>query len=301
MEPAFRSGFVALIGRPNVGKSTLLNALLGEKVAITADKPQTTRNQIRGILTTETYQAVLLDTPGIHLPKTELHKRIVGYAHRSIEEADLIFFLSEPLPKGREINRGDLAIMERLEGMQEKVFLLLNKIDESAPERIMHSLGAFNEAYHFSESFPISALKGKGLEGLSKAMINRLPEGPAYFDAESYTDQPERQLAAELVREQIHRRLRQEIPYGAAVVVEKFAEEAELVKLWCTIYVERESHKKIILGKKGQMIKTIGTHARTRIERLLGTKVFLDLHVKVAPGWVNDPSRLAQFGYHPDR
>lgn len=301
MDSPFRSGFVALIGRPNVGKSTLLNALLGEKVAITADKPQTTRNQIRGILTTETYQAVLLDTPGIHLPKTELHKRIVGYAHRSIEEADLVFFLSEPLTKGREVGQGDRAIMERLQGMEDKCFLLLNKIDESQPERIMHSLAAFNDLFPFAESFPISALKRKGLEGLTQAMVGRLPEGPAYFDGDSPTDQPERQLAAELVREQLHRRLRQEIPYGVAVEVEKFSEEKELVKLWCTIHVERESHKKIILGKKGQMIKTIGTAARGRIEHLLGTKVFLDLHVKVSPGWVNDPSKLAQFGYHPDQ
>ncbi|MDT8446046.1 MAG: GTPase Era [bacterium] len=300
MVPPFRSGFVALIGRPNVGKSTLLNALLGQKISITADKPQTTRNMIRGVLSTEQFQAVLLDTPGIHLPKNELHKRIVGYAHKSITEADLIFFLTEPLKGRLEIGAGDRAILERLKGMEEKCFLLVNKIDQTKDVELIRTLELYNQLFDFAETFPISALKKKGLQRLSDQMVRRLPEGPAYFDPETVTDQPERVLCAELVREQVHRRLYQEVPFGVAVQIEKFQEEADMVRLWATIYVERDAHKKILIGKQGSMMKQIGTAARLRIETLLGSKVYLDLHVKVAKGWVNDPNRLAQFGYHPE-
>ena len=297
MDQDFKAGMVALIGRPNVGKSTLLNALLGQKIAITSHKPQTTRNRILGVLSEPGFQAVLLDTPGIHAPKNELHRRIVGYAHQSIEEADLVMYLAEPLNLARGISPEDKAILERLAGLEERVFLVLNKVDEHEPETVLKSLAEFNQAYHFKESFPVSALKKWGLEAILGLFGRVLPVSEPLFDPEEVTDQPERVLAAEFVREQLHRQLHQEIPYGVAVVVERFKEEKDRVKIWAVIHTEKESHKKIIIGKGGLMLKQIGTGARKQIENLLGTKVYLDLHVKVSQGWVEDPTRLTQFGY----
>ena len=300
MDQNFKAGFVSLIGRPNVGKSTLLNQLLGQRISITADKPQTTRNQIRGILTKEDFQAVLVDTPGIHLPTNELHKRIVNYAHKSIADADLLFFLTEPLAEGKAMHKSDLMILERLENLGQKTFLLLNKIDLYTPPQVMDSIEKFNKVFQFAETFGLSALSGKGVERLEKSMVSYLPTSAPFFEADMITDTPEKVICAEFVREQIHRRLYQEVPFGVAVVIERFKEEGNVVKMWATIFVEREGHKKILIGTGGAMLKTIGTSARRRIETLLGTKVFLDLHVKTAKGWVDNPSKLAEFGYSED-
>jgi len=297
MEANFRAGFVALVGRPNVGKSTLLNSLLGQKISITADKPQTTRNQIRGILTEDRFQAILVDTPGIHLPKNELHKRIVGYAHKSISESDLVFYLCEPLLLHQDPSNGDKAIVERLAGLEKKAYLLLNKIDLYSPAEVMRSLEVYNQLFPFAETFAISAQTKRGLEGLTELLAKALPVSPPLFELDQVTDLPEKVLCGEFIREQIHRRLHQEVPFGVAVVVDKFQEEGVRVKIWATVFVERESHKKILIGKAGEMLKTIGTGARRRIETLVGSKVFLDLHVKVAQGWVDNRSRLAEFGY----
>jgi len=297
LPPDFKAGFVSLIGRPNVGKSTLLNELLGQKISITADKPQTTRNQIRGILTRPLFQAVLVDTPGIHMPQNELHKRIVNYALGSIKDSDLIFFITEPLAGGKKISKGDLTILERLEGLEKKTCLLLNKVDLYTAPQVMASIEEYNKAFSFTETFGLSALFGKGVERLESICTTYLPVSPPLYDEDTVTDTPEKVICAEFVREQIHRRLYQEVPFGVAVVVEKFVEEDKRVCIWATIFVERDAHKKILIGKGGLMLKSLGTSARQRIQTLLGTKVRLDLHVKTAKGWVDNPAKLAEFGY----
>jgi GTPase len=294
----FRSGFISLVGRPNVGKSTLLNKLVGQQISITADKPQTTRNNIRGIITRKEYQAVLLDTPGIHLPRNELHKRIVAYATRSIQETDLIFFITEPLSATRNtIHEGDKAILEHLKSRAEHTILVINKIDQSKPESIMETIAGFNQVLPFLETVPVSALKGKGVDVLNGFFPKYLPKGIPYFEEEQVTDTPERVIAGEFIREQIMRHCFQEIPYGVAVVVDAFKEGKDKITIYATIYVERESHKRIIIGKQGAMLKKIGQLSRLKIERLLGAHLFLSLHVKISKNWVNNPGKLSEFGY----
>jgi len=297
LDSDFKAGFISLIGRPNVGKSTLLNQLLGQKISITADKPQTTRNQIRGVLTRPNFQAVLVDTPGIHMPQNELHKRIVNYALGSIKDSDLIFFITEPLDGKKPVSKADLTILERLAGHEKKTCLLLNKVDLYTPAQVMQSIEKFNKAYGFAETFGLSALHGRGVERLESICTTYLPVSEPLYDEETLTDTPEKVICAEFVREQIHRRLYQEVPFGVAVVVEKFTEEEKRVHIWATIFVEREAHKKIIIGKSASMLKGLGTSARHRIESLLGSKVRLELHVKTSKGWVDNPAKLAEFGY----
>ncbi len=297
-EKNFRTGFIALVGRPNVGKSTLLNKLVGQQISITADKPQTTRNNIRGILSESSYQAVLLDTPGIHLPRNELHKRIVGYATRSIQETDLIFFITEPLSsKYNEIHKDDTAILEHLSTRADHTILVINKIDQSQPESVLETISRFNQLLPFLETVPISALKGKGVDILESFFPKYLPPGIPYFDKEQVTDTSERVIVGEFIREQIMRNCFQEIPYGVAVVVDAFMEGGDKITIFATIYVERESHKRIIIGKQGSMLKKIGKYSRVKIERLLGAHVYLSLHVKISKNWVNNPGKLAEFGY----
>jgi len=294
----FKSGFVALVGRPNVGKSTLLNKLVGQQISITADKPQTTRNNIRGIITHPEYQAVILDTPGIHLPRNELHKRIVAYATRSIQDTDLSFFITEPLSlRLKTIHKDDAAILEQLETRAKNTILVINKIDQSQPEYILETISKFNQAVPFLETIPISALHGKGIDILKTFFPKYLPEGIPYFDKDQLTDTPERVITGEFVREQIIRNCFQEIPYGVAVVVDSFKEGGSKIKIFATIYVEKESHKGIIIGKQGSMLKKIGMLSRIKIERLLGSGVFLSLHVKISKNWVNSPGKLSEFGY----
>ena len=295
---SFRSGFVALVGRPNVGKSTLLNKLIGQQISITADKPQTTRNNVRGILTKEEYQAILLDTPGIHLPRNELHKRIVSYATRSIQETDLVFFITEPFgPNHQTIHKGDVGIMEYLSDRAKQSILVINKIDQSQPEYILKTISVFNQTLPFLETVPISALTGKGVDILEGFFKRYLPLGVPYFDEDQVTDTPERVIASEFIREQIMRHCFQEIPYGVAVVVDTFKEEKDRITIYATIYVEKESHKSIIIGKQGSMLKKIGKLSRSKIERLLGAHLYLSLHVKLSKNWINNPGKLTEFGY----
>ena len=294
----FKSGFVTLIGRPNVGKSTLLNSLIGQQISITADKPQTTRNNIRGIINESDYQAIVLDTPGIHLPRNELHKRIVGYALQTIKESDLIFFITEPLSsKQEEIDKGDEEILKQFDGNLNNAVLVINKIDLAKPEDVLRTIALFNKRLSFLETVPISALKRKGTETLVSFFPKYLPEGVPYFDQDQLTDTPERVIVGEFVREQIMRNCFQEVPYGVAVVVDAFKEGKEKIKIFATIFVERESHKRIVIGKQGSMLKKLGQYSRQKIERLLGTGVYLSLHVKVAKNWINNPGKLNEFGY----
>jgi GTP-binding protein Era len=294
----FKSGFVAIIGRPNVGKSTLLNCLIGQQISITADKPQTTRNNIKGILNGADFQAVILDTPGIHLPHNELHKRIVGYATQTIRDSDLVFFLTEPLlRKHTEICKGDDEIISQFQTEAKNIVLVINKIDLCGPEEIMRTIAIFNERFPFLETVPISAIKGKSTDILKSFFPRYLPEGVAYFDRDQLTDTSERVIVGEFIREQIMRNCFQEIPYGAAIVVDSFKEGGSQIKIFATIFVERESHKRIVIGKQGSMLKKVGQLSRQKIEHLLGARVFLSLHVKVSKNWINDPEKLSEFGY----
>jgi GTPase len=295
---SFKSGFVTLLGKPNVGKSTLLNRLIGQHISITADKPQTTRNRIRGIVSDDAYQAVILDTPGVHLPQNELHRRIVSYAVQSIRDSDLVFFLTEPLAiRQRSISSDDALVLEHLSAYSANVILILNKIDLYRHEEILKSIALLNESFQFTETVPVSALKGTGVEILKGFFAKYLPEGVPYFPIGQMTDTPEREIVAEMVREQLMRLCFHEIPYGVAVFVDAFKEENKLIRIFATIYVERAAHKKIIIGKNGAMLKRVGTNARGKIEHLLGIKVFLALHVKTAKNWVNNPRMLSEFGY----
>jgi GTP-binding protein Era len=240
----------------------------------------------------------VLDTPGIHLPRNELHKRIVAYALQTIKESDLIFFVTEPLSaRHQEIHKGDAEILSRLNGKVNNAVLVINKVDLSKPEVILRSISLFNEHFSFIETVPISALKGKGIDTLKSFFSKYLPEGIPYFAQDQLTDTPERVIVGEFVREQILRNCFQEVPYGVAVVVDAFKEGEGKIKIYATVFVERDSHKRIIIGKQGSMLKKIGQYSRQKIEKMLGTGVFLSLHVKVAKNWINNPKKLNEFGY----
>jgi len=293
-----KSGFVALIGKPNVGKSTLLNKLIGQPISITADKPQTTRNRIRGIITESDYQAVILDTPGIHLPRNELHRRIIQYAVQTLHDTDLLFFITEPFSKNQDsLSEMDQLVLDKLRELSTKIILVLNKIDLHSPEQILHSIDRFNRSFNFLETVPISALKNKGIDILKSFFPKYLPEGIQYFPEDQMTDLPERVIVGEFVREQIMRHCFHEIPYGAAVIVESFEESDSLIKIYATIHVEKKSHKKIVIGRNGSMLKKVGQRARVKIEGLLGKKIYLSLHVKISVNWINNPRKLSEFGY----
>ncbi|OAG28691.1 GTPase Era [Thermodesulfatator autotrophicus] len=295
-ENKFRSGYVALIGLPNVGKSTLLNQLLGYKVAIATPKPQTTRFPIRGILTGENFQIIFVDTPGIHDAKDLFNKIMVEQALKAIEEVDSIVFIidvSNRNPKAEE------KIVEILRKANKPTILALNKIDLIKKGELLPIIDYFSQIYPFKAIVPISALERDGLEELVKEIAETLPEGPMYYDPETLTDQPQRLLAAEIIREKVFMLTRQEIPYATAVVVEEFHEDPErnLVVIQATIYVEKDSQKGIIIGKGGQMLKKIGTLAREELEFLLGKRVHLDLWVKVLKGWRKEEKLLRRLGF----
>ncbi len=297
-EVGFRTGFVSIVGRPNVGKSTLLNALLDEKVAIVSDKPQTTRNTIRGILTSEEYQVVFLDTPGIHRARDEINRFMVKMAVSTFEEVDLVLFVVEP---DDWLGKGDQYIGQMLSEVKTPVFHLINKIDR-IPENERGSLAQrHRDAYPERRLFPISALKGDGLEALLNGVVDELPEGHPYFPPDQYTDQPLRFLSAEIIREKAFQFTGEEVPYAVAVEIVSFKEDVHnpsgLVAIEANIHVERSSQKGILIGKGGRMLKKIGTAARKDLEALIGTQVFLKLWVKVSKGWRNDPKRLWNLGY----
>ncbi len=295
-EEQFLSGFIAIIGRPNVGKSTLLNRILGQKVAITSNKPQTTRNRILGIHNFSAGQALFVDTPGIHKAKGKLNRFMVDQAIGACSDVDLILFLVEAddSPGG-----GDEYILKLLDKSSVPVFLIINKIDLVKPPQLLKLIQQYSERFKFAEVIPLSARGGDGVPQLLQAIEPLLPEGPRYYPEDMLTDQPERFIVAELVREKIMRRTSEEIPYGVGVQVDTFEEKPEknLVVIQATIHVERNSHKKIIVGKGGQMIKSVGQEARKDIERLLGTRVFLELFVRVDKDWTQSERMLKELGY----
>jgi GTP-binding protein Era len=283
MSEPFRSGFVSLIGRPNTGKSTLLNALVGQKVAIVADKPQTTRTSIQGVLTMPGAQIVFLDTPGIHRADTPLNKRLMDAVRAAVEERDLLLLLADAArPLGKEDRQAiDLARKGRT-----PVVLVLNKIDLVKDKALLlPMIEQYRAAFEFADYVPISAAKSQGLDELKKVILHYLPEGPEYFPEDHVTDQPERFLAAELIREKILEATRQEVPHSVTVIVDQWEETGRLTRIFATIRVERDGQKAIIIGTKGAMLKRIGTLARQEMEKLFGVKIYLDLHVRVQPGW----------------
>ncbi len=292
---SFRSGFVSLIGRPNAGKSTLLNAILGEKIAIISDKPQTTRNRILGIKNLPEGQIIFLDTPGIHHSRSRLNQSMVKTALATYNEVDVIAFLIEA--NDPENDENDL-ILKTLEKTEKPIFLLINKIDLVEKEKILPIIDRHSKLRPYAQIIPVSALQGDGLGLLLDELLKVLPEGPQLFPEDMITDLPERFLAGEMIREKVFRLTRQEIPYSSAVVVDEFKEKEDknLVVIRATIQVERESQKGIIIGEKGRMLKEIGSLARQEIESLLGTKVFLELWVKVEKDWREDPRALRRLG-----
>jgi len=291
----FRSGFVSLIGRPNAGKSTLLNALVGDKLAIVSDKPQTTRTAIQGVLTLPDAQIVFIDTPGVHQSSTLLNRRMMDTVRGSLADRDLVLLLAD---SSSPFNDEDQHAVDIVKNLSSPVFLVLNKIDRAADRaKLLPILDAYRALHDFAEYFPVSALTGEGLEGLKAAVAARLPEGPQYFPPDYLTDQPERFLAAELVREQILIGTRQEVPHSVAVNVDTWEDAPNLVRIAATIFVERPGQKGIVIGAKGAMLKTIGTLARQEIEKLLDKKVFLELFVKVRADWRESPQFLDEIDW----
>lgn len=297
MNKNFKSGFVSLIGRPNVGKSTLMNCLIGEKIAIISSKPQTTRNQIQSILTTDDYQLIFIDTPGIHKPKSKLGDYMVKSAETTLNNVDVVLYLIEPYEK---IKDSDMAILNRLEKVKTPVFLVINKIDTVDKSQLLKVIDAYRAVYSFTEIIPISALKGKNKDDLLSSIVKYLPDGPQYFPEDMITDQPERQLVAELIREKALYLLQEEIPHGIAVEITsmKKRENKDLIDIDATIYCERDSHKGIIIGKQGSMLKKIGSNARRDIQRLLGSAINLQIWIKVKKDWRDSDFLLKNFGYN---
>jgi len=291
-EQKFKSGFISLIGRPNVGKSTLLNALLGEKIAIISDKPQTTRNRILGILNQPAAQMVFLDTPGIHKPMHRMNEVMVKTALATYGEVDVILVLVEATEKP---GAGDKFIIETLSKVKTPVFLLINKVDLIKKEALLPLIRECSTLYPFAEIIPVSALKND-LAGLVDSILKRLPQGPKYFPDDQLTDQPERFVVSEIIREKVFQLTKEEIPYSTAVVIEDMKEEPDITRITATIYVERDSQKGILIGKGGAMLKRIGPLARQDAEKLLGVKVFLQLWVKVKKGWREDDRMLRNIG-----
>jgi len=287
-------GFIGLIGRPNVGKSTLLNCLLGQQIAITADKPQTTRNRILGILTEEEKQFIFMDTPGIHQDEKKLlNQKMVDVAVQTLKETDLNLFLVEPNSASRRIlSDADLHILQLLKSCKTPIILLINKIDTVSEAEILQSIEFRSKTNDFEEIIPISALKKRNTEHLLKVLKSYIPESPFYFESDQITDVPEKFLAGEFVREALFRRLQQELPYSIAIQVDLFKEKPKIIHIECTIFVERDSQKGIVIGKQGQMLKHIGMAARKKIERLLGKQVHLGLHVKVVKQWTQSSFHL---------
>jgi GTP-binding protein Era len=293
--PAFRSGYVAIIGRPNVGKSTLLNRILGEKVAIVSPKPQTTRNRVSGIRTTETSQIVFIDTPGIHQGHSLINRRLMDTALHTLDDVDGVLWL---LDAHDRIKQDEERIAETLRGVETPVLIGLNKIDLVAKGRLLPLMEKCAALLPGKEIVPVSALKGEGLEIVLDVVERWLPEGPQYFTEGEHTDQTERFLASEIVREKVFLLTREEIPYGVAVTIDEFTEKEEknLIVIAATIHTERDSHKGILIGKHASMLKEIGKQAREELEGLLGCRIFLELFVRVDPGWTQDPRSLIEMG-----
>ena len=292
----FKSGFVTLIGRPNVGKSTLMNCLIGQKIAITSKKPQTTRNKIQTVFTSKEGQIVFVDTPGIHKAKNKLGDYMVNIAERSLKEVDVILWLVEP---STFIGAGEKHIIEQLKKVKTPVILVINKTDTVKKEEILLFIDTYRKEMEFQEIVPVSALKADNTDTLISCIMKYLPYGPAFYDEDTITDQPMRQIVAELIREKALRLLEDEIPHGVAVSIESMKEKGRICHIEATIICERESHKGIIIGKGGKMLKKIGSQARPEIEKLLEMQVNLQLWVKVKKDWRDSDSLLKNFGYNP--
>lgn len=294
-----KSGFISIIGRPNVGKSTFLNRVIGQKIAIMSDKPQTTRNKVQGVLTTNDAQLIFIDTPGIHKPKHKLGDFMMKVAQNTLKEVDIVLFM---VNAEEGFGRGEEFILDKFQSIKTPVFLVINKIDLVHPDQLMEIIVSYKEKYPFAEIIPISALEGNNLEALLDVIKKYIPEGPQYYPADQVTDHPERFIVSELIREKALHLTREEIPHSLAVVIEKMErlEEKDVVHVMATIIVERDSQKGIIIGKQGSMLKEVGKRARVDIENLLGTKVFLELWVKVQKDWRNKMSQLRDFGFRED-
>ena len=298
MNENFKSGFVALIGRPNVGKSTLMNKIIGQKVAITSNKPQTTRNKIQTVYTSDEGQIVFLDTPGIHKAKNKLGEYMVNVAEKTFEEVDVILWLVEP---DKKVGPGDKHIIEELEKTNIPVILVINKIDSVKKEEVPEIINAYKDAYDFKEIIPASAMRGQNVDTIVQELLNNLPEGPMYYDEDTLTDQTMRQIVAEIIREKALHALNEEVPHGIAVTIELMKERETkkgiITDIEATIVCEKDSHKGIIIGKKGAMLKKIGSNARYEIEQQLETKVNLQLWVKVKKDWRDSEFLMKNYGY----
>lgn len=295
----FKSGFVSIIGRPNVGKSTFINRVIGQKIAIMSDKPQTTRNKIQGVYTTNNSQTIFIDTPGIHKPKHKLGDFMMKVAQNTLKEVDLILFM---INAEEGFGGGDEFIIERLKETKTPVFLIINKIDQIHPDQLLPLISQYKDMYPFKEVVPISALEGNNIDTLLKQIDMILPEGPQYYPADQVTDHPERFIITELIREKVLHLTREEIPHSIAVVMDSLErrENSQSIYVGATIIVERDSQKGIVIGKQGSMLKEVGKRARVDIEALLGSKVFLELWVKVQKDWRNKASQLRDYGFRDD-
>lgn len=295
--PDFHSGFVAIVGRPNVGKSTFLNRVIGQKIAIMSDKPQTTRNKIQGVYTTKDAQIVFIDTPGIHKPQNKLGDFMMESALSALKEVDAVLFMVNAT---EHRGAGDNFIIDHLKTVEKPIYLLINKIDEISPDDIMPIIEQYKNALPFKDVYPISALQGNNVPELIETLVKTLPNGPQYYPADEVTDHPERFVISELIREKVLELTCQEIPHSTAVVVESIKDEQSLLRIRATIIVERDGQKGIVIGKGGEMLKKIGTLARKDIENMMGNKVFLELWVKVVPHWRDKANLLNSYGYRKD-
>lgn len=297
MQENFKSGFVTLIGRPNVGKSTLMNYLIGQKIAITSNKPQTTRNRIQTVLTLEEGQIVFVDTPGIHKAKNKLGEYMVNVAERTLNEVDVVLWLVEPTTF---IGAGEKHIAEQLRRVRTPVILVINKVDMIKKEEILKVIDTYRKLYDFMEIVPVSARSGTNTDELLKVIFQYLPYGPQFYDEDTVTDQPERQIVAEIIREKALHSLNEEIPHGIAVCIDQMKARKKMMDIQATIICERDSHKGIIIGKQGAMLKKIGSTARFEIERMLECKVNLQLWVKVKKDWRDSEFLMKNFGYREE-
>ena len=297
MNNNYKSGFVTLIGRPNVGKSTLMNHLIGQKIAITSNKPQTTRNRIQTVLTTEEGQIVFVDTPGIHKAKNKLGEYMVNVAERTLNEVDVVLWLVEPTTY---VGAGEQHIISQLKRVNTPVVLVINKVDMVKKEEVLPAIMAYKDLYDFAEIVPVSARSGQNTDELIKVILKYLPYGPQFYDEDTITDQPERQIVAELIREKALHSLNEEIPHGIAVAIDRMKMNNHVMHIDATIICERDSHKGIIIGKQGTMLKKIGSTARYEIERMLDCKVNLKLWVKVKKDWRDSEFLMKNFGYREE-
>ncbi|HWO77681.1 MAG TPA: GTPase Era [Bacillus sp. (in: firmicutes)] len=299
MAEGYKSGFISIIGRPNVGKSTLLNRIIGQKIAIMSDKPQTTRNKVQGVLTLNDAQMIFIDTPGIHVPKHKLGDFMMKVATNALKEVDLVLFMVN-VTEG--FGKGEQMILEKLQGIKTPVFLVVNKIDQVHPDDLLTFIEGYQKRFDFAEIIPVSALQGQNVDRLLEVIKETLPEGPQYYPADQVTDHPERFIISELIREKALHLTREEVPHSIAVTIDKISKDPDkdLIHVMATIVVERDSQKGIIIGKRGSMLKEIGQRARVDIENLLGSKVYLELWAKVQKDWRNKALHLRDFGFRED-